>query len=633
MRTSDGLGAVTTDDAIDEQLISYLDPKEPRSFFLYAGAGSGKTRSLVSALKAFRSKQGDKFRKSGQRIAVITYTNAACDEISSRVDNDPLFIISTIHSFCWSQIGAFHTDIQKWLQSTIPNEILELEEKQRKGRAGTKASHDRERAIASKMRQLEWLSRPRRFTYNPNGDNFGMASLSHSEVLKITASFITTKPAMQAILINRFPFLLIDESQDTNRHLMDAFFELEDKHSAKFALGLFGDMMQRVYADGKSDLGENIPDRWMKPVKQMNHRSPQRIVQLGNKLRSSIDVQRQLAREDSHQGIVRLFVVSEETSGKQAIEKKICEMMADITDDMGWNTNSPSIKVLTLEHHMAASRMGFGDVFKALDQDSRLKTGLRDGSLAGIRLFSERIMPLLAASSRGDNFAIMSLLRKTSPLLKKDVLKGSQDAEDPLATIRCSVDALLQIDFTDPTVTFLDLLQCVGRFGLFEIPNSLRPFVDIDEAETLEMNEDDRDTDIESPSSSLQAWREFLETPYSQIMPYTEYIADIGAFGTHQGIKGQEFDRVLVVMDDSESRGFSFSYEKLLGSKQPTDSDKEKLAQGKETGIDRTRRLFYVTCTRAKKSLALVAYTKSPDQLEATVIEQGWFEKSEIERL
>ncbi len=67
------------------------------------------------------------------------------------------------------------------------------------------------------MQRIEWLSVPRRFTYSPNGDNFGQDSLSHAEVLKITAAFIETKPSMQAILVNRFPFLLIDESQDTNR--------------------------------------------------------------------------------------------------------------------------------------------------------------------------------------------------------------------------------------------------------------------------------------------------------------------------------------------------------------------------------------------------------------------------------
>lgn len=35
---------------VDEEIKNCLDPRAPRSFFLFAGAGSGKTRSLVGAL-------------------------------------------------------------------------------------------------------------------------------------------------------------------------------------------------------------------------------------------------------------------------------------------------------------------------------------------------------------------------------------------------------------------------------------------------------------------------------------------------------------------------------------------------------------------------------------------------------
>src|SRR5262245_8800 len=122
-----GLGAPNTDDDVDAVIAGCLDANTPRSFFLYAGAGSGKTRSLERALYSVRERYGAKFRNAGRKIAIITYTNAASDEIASRVDKDPLFSISTIHSFCWSQIGSFHEDIRQWLRAMIPLEIAELE--------------------------------------------------------------------------------------------------------------------------------------------------------------------------------------------------------------------------------------------------------------------------------------------------------------------------------------------------------------------------------------------------------------------------------------------------------------------------------------------------------------------------
>lgn len=640
MTTSDvDLGPADTDDGVDNEISACLNPESPRSFFLYAGAGSGKTRSLEKVLKDFRHKRGDAFRRNGQKVAVITYTNAAADVIASRVGDDPLFPISTIHSFCWKQIGSFHADIQAWLLSNLPKDLADLQEKQAKGRAGTKAALDRERGIAAILNRLEWLSRPRRFTYNPNGDNFGADSLSHSEVLKITAAFIITKPSMQVVLVNKFPFLLIDESQDTNRILMEAFFELEAANKGRFALGLFGDTMQRIYADGMPDLGRDIPPHWARPIKKMNHRSPRRIVRLGNSLRSSVDGQRQTARDDSATGIVRLFIVSAATVDKPAVEQQIRARMAEICEDKGWNESGTAVKTLTLEHHMAASRRGFLQMFQALDQDSRLSTGLRKGDLAGLRFFTERVAPVIAYSISRDEFGLMAHLRQNSPLLRRAALAKSSDHGDPLSTVRRAVKAITSLDVDDPATRFLDVLECVATHGLFDIPASLRPFLTLESTDTVApesapaAGDAEEEDSAEASPSSLQAWRAFLETPYSQIVPYAEYIGDRGPYGTHQGVKGLEFERVLVVMDDGEAKGFLFSYEKLFGAKPLSSGDLGKSADGGETGVDRTRRLLYVTCTRAQKSLALVAYTERPDELAAAVTTQGWFEASELEKI
>ncbi|MEQ9883725.1 UvrD-helicase domain-containing protein [Pectobacterium brasiliense] len=625
------------DDGADTQIRACLNPSAPRSFFLYASAGSGKTRSLKNALDAFRAEHGALFRRLGKKIAVITYTNAAADEIAERVGEDSLFPISTIHSFCWRHIETYHRDIQEWLLNTLPTNLAELREKQAKGRAG-KASMDRERAIASIMRRLEWLSVPRRFTYNPNGDNYGQDSLSHTEVLKITASFIETKPSMQAVLVNKYPFLLIDESQDTNKGLLEAFFTLATANKGKFGLGLFGDTMQRIFLDGHPELERLVPVDWARPVKRLNHRSPQRVIALGNVLRAPIDSQSQVARDDSEVGFVRLFVAPNDILDKPGFELHVRERMATLCSDSDWR-NGAAIKSLTLEHHMAASRCGFLDMFQALDRDSRLSTGLRTGELAGIRLFTERVAPLIAAARADDRFAVMAHLRATSPLLKRTVIANSPTPEDPLQPIRSAVDALLALNTEQSSTTFLSVLKCIAEHQLFEIPSALRPFVLSDP--TMEENEqinDDDEPDSEeelvgqSPSS-LEAWREFLETPYNQTIPFSEYVSDRGPFGTHQGVKGLEFERVLVILDDSDARGFLFSYDKLFEAKPLSDTDRKHLSDATDSGIIRTRRLLYVTCTRAKKSLALVAYTENPDALIAAAVRNYWFTVDEIERL
>lgn len=608
------LGSADTDEGVDAEIKACLDPHSPKSFFLYAGAGSGKTRSLKEALDYFRGSFGDTFRRAGKKIAVITYTNAASDNIAARIGQDSLFPISTIHSFCWNQISTHHTDIQAWLLKALPEDLKDIREKQGKGRADSKAALDRERAIASITKRLDWLATPRRFTYNPNGDNFGAESLSHSEVLKITSAFIVSKASMQAILINKYPFLLIDESQDTSKLLVEALFSLAAGHQGRFAIGLFGDTMQRIFTDGHPDLELIIPAGWARPFKRMNHRSPRRIVQLGNSIRAAVDNQRQMAREDSEVGIARLFIAPADTTDKPAAERRVRDRMSAICSDKAWNAES-SVKTLTLEHHMAASRRGFLPMFQALDSDSRLATGLRKGELAGLRLFTERVEPLLVAAQANDRFALMGHLRKTSPLLKGTALARSTAPNDPLAPIRSAVDELAAIISSNPDASFLDILKCTSKHRLFDIPAALKPFADLEDSPVAATppaatREEDPKEDADASPSSLQAWRAFLETAYSQVKAFAEYVSDKGPYGTHQGVKGLEFDRVLVVLDDSEAKGFLFSYERLLGAKATVD---------RTDGSDRTRRLLYVTCTRAQKSLALVAYTESPDLLASAV--------------
>ena len=74
---------------------------------MIAGAGSGKTTSLVKALAHLSRARAPALRRRGQKIACITYTEVAVGEIWSDVGNDALFHVSTIHSFLWTVVHPF----------------------------------------------------------------------------------------------------------------------------------------------------------------------------------------------------------------------------------------------------------------------------------------------------------------------------------------------------------------------------------------------------------------------------------------------------------------------------------------------------------------------------------------------
>ena len=100
------------------------------------------------------------------------------------------------------------------------------------------------------------------------------------------------------------------------------------------------------------------------------------------------------------------------------------------------------------------------------------------------------------------------------------------------------------------------------------------------------------------------ALKNALNVSFEELERYALYVTEKTRFATHQGIKGLEYPRVMVVLDDSEAKGFLFSYEKLFGAKEKTETDKKNEEEGKDTSLLRTARLFYVACTRAKDSLA-----------------------------
>ncbi len=635
------------DDGVDDELFGYVDLDNPQSFLLFAGAGSGKTRSLVNILARIRTELSHRLWLRRQRVRVITYTNAACDEINRRLRFDPFVEVSTIHSFCWSLIGNFNNDIREWLRTRLTADIAELHELIAKGRPGTKAATERALSLASKERRLARLDEITKFTYSPTGDNRGRDSLNHAEVVALAAAFLTDGSILASILINQYPILLIDESQDTNRQLMEALLAVQGAHQTSFCLGLFGDMMQRIYADGKAGLAEALGEDWKRPAKVMNHRCPPRVVELINKVREVEDGQQQRPRTDKAPGTVRLFVLPTGTANKAAAEAAIAARMAEVAGDPAWSAIPAGYKALTLEHHMAARRAGFLEMFEPLYASDLLKTGLLDGSLPGLRLFSEDILPLVLAHRANDQFAIATVVRQRSPLLALAVLKeAGQDQPQLLASASTAVDDLLSLwDNPDAPPTFRDVAKNAVKSGLFELPDALKALIerdavaqgeeqaaDLAESEADEAAAADEEEEDDVPRDTvLIAWDRFLSTPFEQILAYKEYVSGRAPSATHQGVKGLEFPRVMVIMDDEEARGFLFSYDKLFGAKPKSETDQRNEREGGETSIDRTRRLFYVTCSRAEESLAVVAYSSDPAAVQRMVIEQGWFAEDEVE--
>jgi len=607
------------DSQVDETLEKCILATPRKSFFLFAGAGSGKTYSLVLLLKKIRDKIGQDLMLRGKNVAVITYTNAATDEIINRLDYSPVFHISTIHSFVWDIIKYYQNDIKQLYCQYLRDDIRIIGEKLDSARNKTTKTY---RTNFEKMNylkdRLERAETIEKFVYNPNGSNPEYNGLNHADVIKISAQMIMNSLMLQRIIAQRYPIFLIDESQDTKKELVDAFFSIQKNFGETFTLGLLGDQKQRIYTDGKKDMVSIIPIEWEKPVKKMNYRSAKRIVKLANAIGKDIDFHaEQVSREDAIEGFARLFIVQQGNGiNKDEVEQTVMKKMCELTKDAKWVEANTNVKILTLEHMMAARRLGFEQFFGPLSKVTKYQMNFLQGTVSELEFFTKEILPI-ADSIKEDGRIALEILKSNSPLLSKKNIEKSYELY-----LRCREETGTVAKKVNDDHSIRKVVKAVRDSQLLTIPEVIR--------QACELTPDEINDEMEE---DLQAWVKVMDLPISMVRKYNDYVNQHTRFDTHQGVKGLEFERVMVIIDDSEAKGFMFSYDKLFGVKELTETDIKHIEAGEESSIDRTLRLFYVTCTRAKESLAIIMYTSDPNKVRNQAINKGWFAEQEIELL
>ena len=601
---------------VDETLEKCILSTPRKSFFLFAGAGSGKTYSLVLLLKKIHNSIGKDLLLQGKNVAVITFTNAATDEIINRLDYSPIFHISTMHSFVWEVIKHYQSDIKRLYCSYIEEDLKALEKKIKETKNKTTKTYlSSVEKLECQKERLAKAQTIEKFVYNPNGSNPEYNALRHAEVIRISARMIIESRMLQRIIAQRYPILLIDESQDTKKELVDVFFEIQRNFTDIFTLGLLGDQKQRIYADGKENIEDSIPTEWEKPVKRMNYRCAKRIIQLANDIGKDIDINaEQRPREDANDGFVRLFIIQQRDGlNKDEIEQNVMRLMSEQTRDEKWAAIDADVKVLTLEHMMAARRLGFSSFFAPLYKVSKYQMTFLQGTVSEIEFFTKEILPI-AESIKEDGRIALEILKKHSPLL------SGQDTKNPYELyLKCREEAIKVANLVNENETIRVVVDEIIKSQLLIVPDVVKQAYMLNPSDIEDIVEED-----------IRAWVEVMDLPINMVRSYDDYVNHRSQFDTHQGVKGLEFDRVMVIIDDSEIRGFLFSYDKLFGVKDLSDADLKNKENGKETSIERTQRLFYVTCTRAKNSLAVVMYTNNSEGVKTETIKKGWFEESEI---
>lgn len=594
-----------------------------RHFVMVAGAGSGKTTSLVKALAQIEHTQGPALRLNGQQVACITYTEVAAKEIRGDVGNDELFHVSTIHSFLWTVVKPFQNNLREWVSSRLNEKIAEDQRKIENPRTRAATKERAAENITRYERQITEIGSVKSFRYGM-GSDYSNGVLGHSDIQKIGPEFIAKHALMHTILTRRFPVIFVDESQDTDPAFVDALRQVAQAVPLGFCLGFFGDPVQKIYMQGA---GPILPEvGWETLEKPENFRCPRAVLRVINHIRAEDDGLEQTRGrysmsngEDAPvEGSARVLIIPADEQRQQRLEDAR-RWLAEQDGDPRWleENDEETLRLLVLVHRMAATRLKFPNLYSSLNDRSpeNLSSGLIDGTAWVVRPFLLYILPLALSQHEGRESETMHLLRKHCPRLHPDALVAV-DTAGLLNGLQEHIGELLAMLEVGSGACIGDVMRFMRDNNLMALNDRYIELIDLYAGAAEPVAE---------PATDNAALR-FMQCDASELWGYRKYIEKLSPFATQQGIKGAEFEKVIVVVDDQEGRTNTFSYGKYFGVTDPSDTDQANLAAGKDSVIDRTRRLFYVCCSRALSDLTVVIFAENTISMHEALLAKGFFE-------
>ncbi len=595
-----------------------------RSFVMVAGAGSGKTTSLIKALAHLGETRGAALRRAGQQIACITFTEVAVGEISHDVGVSPLFHVSTIHSFLWSIIRPFQTDIATWVVARIDEKIAERQE--RHARPGTRAATRvrLEQEIADLEVEREAIGRVPKFSYE-TGSRYADGILGHDDILRLTPACVAAHPLLRRVVARRFPYIFVDESQDTQPAVIEALRQIAVDEP--LCVGFFGDPMQKIYGAGAGAIA--LDDGWADITKPENFRCPTSVLEVINAIRAPGDGLAQIRGrtvmiddvEHPVVGTANIFILPADNQRSERLAA-VRAWLANQTADDAWlsDLRDGDVRLLVLVHRIAARRLGFADLYAALNDSApqSMSEGIADGTAWPLRPFTQHLLQMIAAARADDQFTVMSILRAECPRLQPERLLG-QPVAPVLAALQQAVDALDTMLAEGSQSTVRQVLQHVRDTELLSLDDRFAAHFVAEPAD--------------DGSSGFANVAAFLACSVCELWAHRRYMLEESPFATHHGVKGAQFERVLVVLDDEEAAYNLYSYGKYLGFTPLSENDESRIATGEESVLDRTRRLFYVCCSRASKDLAVVLFVPDVAAARAAVTAAQIFPAGAIREL
>jgi DNA helicase-2/ATP-dependent DNA helicase PcrA len=525
------------------------------SFLVEAGAGSGKTWTLVESLKYIIAEKSESLKRLNQKIVCITYTNIAKNEIAERIERNPIAIVLTIHEFLWDVIRNFQNELKKTI--LVYN------------KESSKTPID---GLEQKLKDIV-------VEYSQFGRKFEKGKIAHEDVIEFSSKMFSEYPKLSKIVAKKYPYIFIDEYQDTDPRTVNLLLnDLLKNIPNELVVGFYGDSMQKIYNQGVGSISSHF---LTVITKTENYRCSLKVIGLLNKMRTGL-TQKPSGNNLLGDALFFFGVNSDSSNG----ERDFLKVYDFLLKKKEWATEKT--KILFLTHKGIASKLGYE---KLLEAYSALPFG-REKLTEKQEPFSDfllnKVEPLFSLYKERKYGQFMRLLGIEGFKVQKHQDKiHLQNLMDSLEKIRLNGSVK-------------DVIEFVFKNEILSQPVRLQDFI-------IRIGKSELDDDDKRDEKFFQ---ELMNVKYREVIKIYEFVEEFTPFSTKHGVKGAEFENVLVVIDDSLWNQYKFN-------------DVFANDQSNKGRYSRTLNLLYVCCSRAKDKLALISLSEMNAKARTTI--GNWF--------
>lgn len=618
--------------------------------------------------------KGETLKLRNQKILCITYTNAAKDEILERIGKNSSVVVSTIHEFLWGFIAIQQELLTIEHKKKIKEELKELEQKITGNPLSSSrnvvlidfqnaisneeflktfyntpiipAEKFKEKIIAHNNYFEDYLSNVNTFStfvkinikktklentlneikskkinkivYNPiqNRDKLEKYVISHDTLLLYSKNIITSQNILKRLFSDRYPYVLVDEYQDTDEKVIDIMDSIREYSNAKkkFMVGFFGDSLQNIYKDGVGVLPQK--NKYQIIEKKFNRRSSSQIVGLIEKIRND-NFGQQSIYTNFNNGSYNFYIADDNFNLTSFLQEK---------------NLTKSTACLLMKNDDIINARGFDEILTVLKKFPRFNGSNYDNvtneflqkNLQHMGWFLREILTFIDFIQKIEN----------GNSTVKEIIQFITSYKSTLtfAEMQQFISNLRKINFSTLTINkcINEIINIKGRISGEKI---LRNIFSIDDMEKdILVNIKNRAHDyfyysqgLENSGKDTTVIDEFFELNISIFFKWYNYIFDDArndgvSYYTLHGSKGLEFDNVVVVLQDNFAKRkdyckfFFKNYNTQIASGtqfQETDTQSQKAA----AQFQEVRNLLYVAFSRAKINLYIIYKNNPPEDL------------------